>query len=708
MPADEFTFQCSLFKNKKDNKPRFRAAKWPEVVKAFTAHLERNDKDGQLWSPAIYGNGSARGNAGVEFLTAGCGDFDDGVAYEEVKDRLTSYEYVGHSTFSHTPDDPHFRVIIPFAAPVPKSDWPKIKARIDEHIFRVANDQAVNDPARIYYLPSCPPGAERFSEHHEGEWLDPYSLPESSRPEALPPPEHGETGPMKVQLGKTALDFVANGAPLGEQRIRALAAARNYLSAGCGVEETTAAVWRGLQASPQDAGRGPWIPEDAEYIVNDLSEKEAPPLPAIDRSVSPRMEMIRQNLGYFCSFPSAGVTVKVDRVKRTSEGIKAEIDIQCGIPGIPKNMPWGSLNFASITARKGLVKILNERSAPIVLDWDGMLQDVCRKVTIADRAGEPFIRFDELKPRERATWLVRMLLPRGHITTIFGEGGSGKSNFGLANGLSVGTGKQFVPGYMPMAVGTVLYLDYETDESEMKARERALCTGLGYKGPTNMIYRHCQRSLPDDIEETIHECQENNVALVIVDSVAMATAGLGESGNDQNESVIKLYAALRLLNTTCLLIDHVSAADLEKKGPRKPYGSIYKMNLARMAFDLRSTSKSGISPLHIAIHNLKRNDGPLLPSVGLCVIFGSIDGIDYSEYSAETISDSELQKDLKGPDKIRFELSRGMKTAVELISLTGLSESNVYKILSREEQKFLMFNEDGRYGLVSMRHTYGL
>mgnify|MGYP001598575822 CR=1 FL=1 len=712
MPAANVKVTICTFENDEKIIPEHFNTTWAKLVERLSVHKELPFKEAsRLFSPVTYAPNATRSSKGVQTINLAVGDFDHGQAWEDIKDILQVYEYAAYSTYSFSPDDCRFRVVIPFTTPVPNADWPKAKAKIDYHVFRQGVDKATKDSSRLYYLPSCAPGAPRFAVHHEGKLLDPTVLPDVPFPKngASEPGGNGEaTGTMKMQLGKNALDFVANGAPIGEQRDRALAAARNYLSAGYSVEDTIKAVWRGLERCPEEDRKGPWTVNDAEFIVNDLNEKEAPPLPIADRSVSPRMEIIRQNLGYFCSFPSAGVTVKVDRVKRTSEGIKAEIDIQCSIPGIPKNMPWGSLNFASITARKGLVKILNERSAPIVLDWDGMLQDVCRKVTIADRAGEPFIRFDELKPRERATWLVRMLLPRGHITTIFGEGGSGKSNFGLANGLSVGTGKQFVPGYMPMAVGTVLYLDYETDESEMKARERALCTGLGYKGPTNMIYRHCQRSLPDDIEETIHECQENNVALVIVDSVAMATAGLGESGNDQNESVIKLYAALRLLNTTCLLIDHVSAADLEKKGPRKPYGSIYKMNLARMAFDLRSTSKSGISPLHIAIHNLKRNDGPLLPSVGLCVIFGSIDGIDYSEYSAETISDSELQKDLKGPDKIRFELSRGMKTAVELISLTGLSESNVYKILSREEQKFLMFNEDGRYGLVSMRHTYGL
>lgn len=720
MPAANVKVTICTFENDEKIIPEHFNTTWAKLVERLSVHKELPFKEAsRLFSPVTYAPNATRSSKGVQTINLAVGDFDHGQAWEDIKDILQVYEYAAYSTYSFSPDDCRFRVVIPFTTPVPNADWPKAKAKIDYHVFRQGVDKATKDSSRLYYLPSCAPGAPRFAVHHEGKLLDPTVLPDVPFPKngASEPGGNGEaTGTMKMQLGKNALDFVANGAPIGEQRDRALAAARNYLSAGYSVEDTIKAVWRGLERCPEEDRKGPWTVNDAEFIVNDLNEKEAPPLPIADRSVSPRMEIIRQNLGYFCSFPSAGVTVKVDRVKRTSEGIKAEIDIQCSIPGIPKNMPWGSLNFASITARKGLVKILNERSAPIVLDWDGMLQDVCRRVTIADREGEPFVYFDELKPAPKATWLIRGLLPLNQITTIFGEGGSGKSNFGLANALSVGTGLEFVPGYVPEVTGKGLYIDYETDESEMKTRAEALCAGFRWAddphkrfyGSTNMMYRHCQRSLPDDIEETIHICRSNDIKLVIVDSVAMATAGLGESGSDQNESVIRLYAALRLLKTTCLLIDHVSAADMEKKGPRKPYGSIYKMNLARMAFDLRSTSQSGVSPLHIAIHNLKRNDGPLLGSVGLCVTFG-VDtfGEDYSMYTRETISDTDLLANMKGPEKVGVVLARAMKTAKELANETGEKEANIYNIVHRGEANSTIFSENGRYGLVSMRNKYG-
>lgn len=129
--------------------------------------------------------------------------------------------------------------------------------------------------------PSAHPSGQRY------EWL---LAPESSPLPQLPAwlatiasdrprtPAIVSPAAIPVTLGRRALDFVANGAPSGEQRLRAVAAARNYLSAGRGVEETIDAIWRGLQASPVADPERPWALQDAENIVRDLSTRPAPPL----------------------------------------------------------------------------------------------------------------------------------------------------------------------------------------------------------------------------------------------------------------------------------------------------------------------------------------------------------------------------------------------------------------------------------------------
>lgn len=85
-----------------------------------------------------------------------------------------------------------------------------------------------------------------------------------------------------IYVSNATLSFFANGAPVGIQRMKALAAARNYMSAGHTLDETIAKVWQGLQLCEQEPGRPAWTEKDAAYLVNNLRENEPPPLLEMD------------------------------------------------------------------------------------------------------------------------------------------------------------------------------------------------------------------------------------------------------------------------------------------------------------------------------------------------------------------------------------------------------------------------------------------
>src|SRR5205085_2396964 len=87
------------------------------------------------------------------------------------------YEYVIHSTYSYTPENPKLRVVLPLKRPVRADDWPDMWPRINERVFGGVNDPQTKDLARLSYKPSCRPGAPRIAEHHPGEVLDAYALP---------------------------------------------------------------------------------------------------------------------------------------------------------------------------------------------------------------------------------------------------------------------------------------------------------------------------------------------------------------------------------------------------------------------------------------------------------------------------------------------------------------------------------------------------
>jgi hypothetical protein len=80
-----------------------------------------------------------------------------------------------------------------------------------------------------------------------------------------------------LPLGRRARDFVAHGAPMGTQRIEAVAAARNFLSAGHSLEDTIAAIWDGLEQSPWDPIH-PWTMQHVEKLVISVANSAPPPL----------------------------------------------------------------------------------------------------------------------------------------------------------------------------------------------------------------------------------------------------------------------------------------------------------------------------------------------------------------------------------------------------------------------------------------------
>lgn len=137
--------------------------------------------------------------------------------------------------------------------------------------------------------PSLHPSGRRY------EWeagLSPDDMPLASMPQWLAdlagrkptlPVGSGAASANGMKLGRAALRFVAEGAPIGSQRLAAVAAARNHLSAGRSVDETVEAIWQGLQRSTWDGDRGAWTEEHARRLVASVATSPPPPLKPLDR-----------------------------------------------------------------------------------------------------------------------------------------------------------------------------------------------------------------------------------------------------------------------------------------------------------------------------------------------------------------------------------------------------------------------------------------
>jgi len=176
----------TFFENAWDAVPKQCVLEWPEIVAVLSKHERRGTmetaeaakKRGPLFSPVMYRPGATRGNAGVEGVFAAVADVDCGISPDEF---LASFpegiEVLVTSTHSSTPEKPKFRAVTPLASPVPVSEWPTVWRQFQAHLWNGASDGQAKDAARLYYLPSCPQGAEPFVIHRPGRALDWRTLP---------------------------------------------------------------------------------------------------------------------------------------------------------------------------------------------------------------------------------------------------------------------------------------------------------------------------------------------------------------------------------------------------------------------------------------------------------------------------------------------------------------------------------------------------
>jgi hypothetical protein len=131
-------------------------------------------RDGRCWSPTRYVESAVtRGDDGVASVS--CLVFDlDRVPPEPA--RLAGLYWIAHTTWSHRPEAPRWRVVVPLARPVPVSGWHKVWQRARAALCPEA-DPSCKDASRQYFLPSFGPSGIPESSCHDGEFLDPATLP---------------------------------------------------------------------------------------------------------------------------------------------------------------------------------------------------------------------------------------------------------------------------------------------------------------------------------------------------------------------------------------------------------------------------------------------------------------------------------------------------------------------------------------------------
>jgi hypothetical protein len=402
----------------------------------------------------------------------------------------------------------------------------------------------------------------------------------------------------------------------------------------------------------------------------------------------------RVGLGWIARFPLAGAQLRVDRIKESRGELHGELTVstlQGQRDAAPGHVFRGRQNLSSLTSRTTLAKFLKGRlDGP---DWQGLVEEFCVAVMEAERGAEPFTKVGNQPRRPIALKLLDPIIFAGVPTILFGPGGTGKSTLAAAIAASVHTGYPVIPDWKPMAT-PVLVLDWESSDEDWNDLVMGVAAGAGFE-PPDIHYRRCYAPLADQVEEIARYITEHHVGLLVVDSVGIAS-GTRPEGVDANESAIRLFAALRHFRVTSLLIDHVTGADLQAERPiAKPYGSIYKVNLARSVFELTSQKEATEERTELLLTHTKTNQGSRLHPIGLVI-----------EHSGEQIrvyqrpvEDPDLVARLPLADRIFRLLLRGSMPAPQIATELGVKLPTVRQTLNRAQGRRFMKFQDGRWGV---------
>ena len=147
----------------------------------------RTKTDLRNWSPVLYPPDVKRTQENVIHISCLVQDFDSGVTIREVSERWDSFFHIIHTTWSHQPNHPKFRVILPFAAAVPVSDWPLVWEWASKRVGKL-NDSSMSSAASMYALPVTP--GESFAREarvHQRALLHPVEQKIISHAAAPPP-----------------------------------------------------------------------------------------------------------------------------------------------------------------------------------------------------------------------------------------------------------------------------------------------------------------------------------------------------------------------------------------------------------------------------------------------------------------------------------------------------------------------------------------
>lgn len=310
-------------------------------------------------------------------------------------------------------------------------------------------------------------------------------------------------------------------------------------------------------------------------------------------------------------------------LERFDQGRNGEIKAEMRVDYLGKMIrPPSTINLLAERTVESAAKLLaNRAGGDSSIDFSAMLMLITAKSVERYRGGLPPVDLTTVSGwRERPRYMLWPYVEASGDTVMFADGGSGKSTLALIMAVCVATGVTLLPECRVDQTGNVLYLDWEADEQDHAERLAAIRAGVDpyLEIPEGAImYKRMTASLSESVEELRKHIAQNQIKLVVIDSIGRARSG---GGVESSEDTIKLFNAIRRLGTPTLCIDHMSKEGVfTERGGTRPIGSTYTHNNARLTWSVTAgdsrmdeITDDDTSSMHtVQLTNHKNNNGKL-------------------------------------------------------------------------------------------------
>lgn len=299
-----------------------------------------------------------------------------------------------------------------------------------------------------------------------------------------------------------------------------------------------------------------------------------------------------------------GIVIEVDRLTDSSDGLTGEITIVDEGGLSTRLLHCARLNLLASQSRSNLVRSLEKAKDSV--PWQQIIEDVCFLAKDAYRKGSPLVKIGHLPAGERQRWMVYPFIEYGGPTVLFGDGSTGKSF--LASAIAVGVaGGYSIFGKSKCPPTPVAYLDWESNEETHDTRLKAICRTLDLPVPDNIFYRREYPHLAQSAADLRRLLAKEKIGLVIIDSLGAACGGEPESA----EVTARLFNAARSFGVPWMGIHHVTKSAAANGDAKKPFGSVFAHNLARITWGAEAEQQEGDDFKGITLTNHKNNNGRL-------------------------------------------------------------------------------------------------